>query len=72
MIDFRNARSREVVYVVSFYDGYIDGCKYNAEAVNTTYVNFVATVGTKYFATFKAADNFAKKLNLKQLEEAKA
>ncbi|WP_152184432.1 hypothetical protein [Sulfurimonas indica] len=69
MIDYKKVRNKKFVYVVSFYDGRIDGCKYSVEKINVSYSGFIATVGTKYFATFEAADNLAKRLNTQSLNE---
>ena len=68
MIKLQNVKDYKVVYVVSFYDGMIDGCKYSVESLNTDYTSFFITVGAKYFATSKGADTLCKKLNKEQLE----
>ena len=71
MVKLENVKDYKLIYFVSFYDGYIDGCKYSVEYDNTEYTGFVASVGTKYFATPKGADTLCKKLNKIQLTQAK-
>jgi len=60
-IDIERVKDYETVYVVSFYHGYVLGCKYNVEKINTMTSEIL--VGTHYFETAEAAEMLAKHLN---------
>ncbi len=59
------------VFVIAFYDGYIDGKKYDVESLNTEYMSFVASYGTAYYRIGHEAQKVCDKLNLKQLNSVK-
>lgn len=63
MLDIKDLRSYETVYIVSWDDGYIDGHKYNVECLTTSYMSFYASVGTKFFGTYEEAKVLADKFN---------
>jgi len=63
IIPIEKVRDYKEIYVVTFYDGYIDGSKYDVTSLNTTYTGFYATYGTQYFDNFEEADTLAQKLN---------
>ena len=59
----KDIMKNEFVYTVKFYDGYIDGYKYDVTKENTTYMSFHILVGAHYFSTPEAAQLFADSLN---------
>jgi len=63
MILLKNVRNHKIVYVVSFYDGYIDGSKFDVDSLDTTYSSFVAIYGAQYFETYDEAKKVSDKLN---------
>lgn len=66
MIDVEDVSKYDKVFVVVFYDGYVDGSKYDVESLNTKYMSFTASVGTKFFRTDDEAFALAEKLNNKK------
>jgi len=53
-----------VVYAVSFYDGYVDGSKYDVEAMDTSYMSYTPVLGFGlYFTTVKEAQELVELLN---------
>lgn len=63
LIDIKNVKNYEEVFIIHFYDGYIDGCKYSVVALNTDRMGFYATVGAKYYSSYEEAAKDCLKFN---------
>lgn len=70
-INLEDVKKYKFVYIVQFYDGFVDGSKYSAVKLDTTYSGFSATYGALYYKSFKTATKIADELNKKQLEKVK-
>ena len=66
IISQEDVANYDYIYVISFYDGYIDGCKYDVQKLNTEYTSFYSTYGTIYYKTEREAASVCKKLNYTQ------
>lgn len=71
MIKLENVQKYKKVYVITFYDGYVDGCKYSIEELDTSYTSFYVAYGTNYYRTREEARELCLVLNEDQMKKAK-